>query len=496
MPPDANASVVICGGGPVGLMLAVELRTHGVGVTVLERLADVDRRVKAGAIHGRAAEMLDRRGLTERVRDVQHEFLAKMPGRGGAGGRPMPRGHFAGLWELRESGYPSAPTAFVPQDRLEEILAERATELGADVRREHALADYVQDSEGVTVTVDGPSGQYELPASHLVGADGGRSLVRKLGGFAFPGTEGIITGYQALVELDDPEFSPRGWTRHPGGLMVNGPAPGRILMVEFDGPPPDRDAPVTLDELQAAARRITGTGVTLTSASSRTRFTDNARLADSYRSGRVLLAGDAAHVHSPFGGQGLLLGLGDAANLGWKLALVARGGAPDALLDTYTAERRPVAAQVLDNTRAQVALLRPGPHVDALRDIVTRLLRHDDANRDLTDMITGAAVRYDLGSGQDLVGRAYAPDLTVRTATGDEPRLAELQRSGRGLLIAADKPQAHTAAPWAGRVDIVTGDCDLAPGSSILIRPDGFVAWTSDDAEPLEDVLTRWFGTR
>ncbi|MEV4252652.1 FAD-dependent monooxygenase, partial [Spirillospora sp. NPDC049652] len=332
-----------------------------------------------------------------------------------------------------------------------------------------------------------------LRAGHLVGADGGRSPVRKLGGFAFPGTDGIITGYQAIAEPDDPDFAPRGWTRFPGGLMVNGPVPGRLLMVEFDGPPADRDAPVTLAEVQAAARRITGTDVTLRSASSLTRFTDNARLADTYRDGRVLLAGDAAHVHSPFGGQGLLLGLGDAANLGWKLALVARGEAPDALLDTYTEERRPVAARVLDNTRAQVALLHPGPHVDALREIVTRLLDHDDANRYLTGLITGTDVRYDLDSPQDLVGRCYAPDTTVRTP-GGEVRLAALQRSGRGVLIAVDDAHAAEAAGWTGRVDVVTGSCDLAPGASVLVRADGVVAWTSDDPAPLADALTRWYG--
>ncbi|GAA2125483.1 FAD-dependent monooxygenase [Actinomadura napierensis] len=452
--------------------------------------------MKAGAIHGRAAEMLDRRGLTEAVARVQREVMAglgKPARRGGAAGGPVVRGHFAGIWALRETPYPAAGLTMIPQDRLEEVLAEHAAGLGADIRRQHDLAGYEQDDTGVTVTVDGPDGPYELHAGHLAGADGGRSRVRKLGGFAFPGTDGVITGHQALADLDDPDFAPRGWTRFPGGLMVNGPVPGRLLMVEFDGPPADRDAPVTLEEVQAATRRITGTRITLRSASSLTRFTDNARLAGTYRDRRVLLLGDAAHVHSPFGGQGLLLGLGDAANLGWKLALVARGEAPDALLDTYTEERRPVAARVLDNTRAQVALLRPGPHVDALREIVTRMLDHDDANRYLTGLITGTDVRYDLGSAQDLVGRCYAPETTVRTP-GGEVRLADLQRSGRGLVITADDAHAAEAADWAGRVDVVTGSCDLAPGASILVRADGFVAWTSDDATPLGDTLTRWFG--
>ncbi|WP_433465441.1 FAD-dependent monooxygenase [Spirillospora sp. CA-128828] len=485
--------VVIAGGGPVGLALAVELRLHGVETVVLERLAEVDRRTKAGAVHGRAAEMLDRRGLTGRIAEVQEALLAGRPTpahRGGVGG-PQPRGHFAGIWVLRETSHPTADVMMIPQDRLEEILAAHAAELGADIRRGHELVRYEQDATGVTVTADGPDGRYELRAGHLVGADGGRSPVRKLGGFTFPGTDGIITGYQAIAEPDDPGFAPRGWTRFPSGLMVNGPVPGRLLMVEFDGPPADRDAPVTLDEIQAAARRITGTQVTLKSASSMTRFTDNARIADTYRSGRVLLAGDAAHVHSPFGGQGLLLGLGDAVNLGWKLALVARGEAPDELLDTYTRERHPVAERVLDNTRAQVALMRPGPHVDALREMFSLLLHHDDANRHLTGMISGADIRYDLGSAQDLVGRCYPPDLTVRLPTGEEQRLAALQRSGRALLIAT---RDRSAGGWEGRLDTVIGSCDLAPGASILVRPDGFVAWTSDDPVPLDEALTRWSG--
>ncbi|HEU5028101.1 MAG TPA: FAD-dependent monooxygenase [Spirillospora sp.] len=491
-----HTEVVIAGAGPAGLALAVELRTHGVEVIVLERLAEVDRRAKAGAIHGRAAEMLDRRGLGGAIARVQESIMAalgKPAHRGGRGGGPAAQGHFAGIWALREAPYATAGFTLIPQDRLEEVLAEHAAELGAEIRRRHELVGYEQDGAGVTLTVDGPEGRYELRAGHLAGADGGRSRVRKLGGFAFPGTDGIITGYQALCEPDDPDFAPRGWNRYPGGLLVNGPVPGRLLMVEFDGPPADRDAPVTLDEVQAAARRITGTDVALRSAASLTRFTDNARLADAYRDGRVLLVGDAAHVHSPFGGQGLLLGIGDAVNLGWKLALVARGDAPDALLDTYTEERRPVAARVLDNTRAQVALLRPGPHVDALRDIFTRMLDHDGANRYLTGLITGSDVRYDLGSAQDLVGRCYAPDTAVRTAGGDV-RLADLQRTGRGVVIAADEAHAAVAAGWAGRVDVVAGTSELAPGASILVRADGFVAWTSDDPAPLEDALTRWYG--
>ncbi|MBO2453575.1 FAD-dependent monooxygenase [Actinomadura barringtoniae] len=622
--------IVIAGGGPVGLMLASELRLYGIETIVLERLTEIDRRTKAGGIQGRAAEMLDRRGLSDPLQEAHERFMASIkmnrpphpgadkagapntpagskalapsggndglgnaeggsgepdgraggetgggPGgpdggaggssgsagggeghRGGPGGgvggtssgagglggamsgpgdRPdgsggglgggtgegvdgtggaaggtgggpgggvggrvgrggaamaalMRRGHFAGIWALRESSYETAPGIFVPQHVLEQELERHAIALGVELRRGHAIVSYEQDGDGVTLHVEGPDGPYSLNAGWLVGADGGRSLVRKQGGFAFPGTDGIITGYQAVVELDDPEFVPRGWNRCPGGLMVNGPTPGRILCVEFDGPPADRDSEITLDELQAAVRRITGTTVTLSSPTSLTRFTDNARLADDYRSGRVLLAGDAAHVHSPFGGQGLNLGLGDAVNLGWKLALVARGEAQDELLDTYTAERRPIAERVLDNTRAQVALLQPGPHTDALREIFTRMLDFDDANAYLTDLMNGAGIRYELDSRTDAVGRSFAFDLTVNTAEG-ELRVADLMRSGRGLLIGD-----HDIAPWADRVDVVSGSSPKAPSCSLLIRPDGFVAWVTEEPTPLNEALTRWFG--
>ncbi|MQY05346.1 FAD-dependent monooxygenase [Actinomadura macrotermitis] len=476
--------VVVIGAGPVGLLLAGELALHGARAIVLERNTEVDRRVKAGAMHGRAAELLDRRGLTGRLTEVQRELFAGMPRP--TGGGPKPRGHFAGLFALRESAFTASPAFLIPQDRLEEVLAEHAAGLGVDVRRGHALASFEQDADGVTLTVDGPDGRYGLRTPWLVGADGGRSPVRKGSGIAFPGTDGIITGYQGMVEIDDPDFVPRGWNRCPGGLMVNGPVPGRILVVEFDGPPADRDAPVTLAEVQAAVRRVTGTEVTLKSASSLTRFTDNARLADDYRAGRVLLAGDAAHVHSPFGGQGLNLGLGDAANLGWKLALVARGDAPARLLDTYTAERRPVAAQVLDNTRAQVALLQPGPHTGALREIFARMLDHDDANRYLTDLITGAGVRHDLGSARDEVGRVQPPDLTAGGR-----RVADLHHAGGGVLV-TDDPAA--AAGWADRVTAVPGPCEGIDAGTVLIRPDGVVAWATGDPGTPAEALARWFG--
>ncbi|MFD0634807.1 FAD-dependent monooxygenase [Catenulispora yoronensis] len=319
--------VVVVGGGPVGLMVACELRLSGVETVVLERLTEVDQRAKAGAIQGRGVEALDRRGLGDRLRALGGEQLRQFVERLRANGL---RGHFAGMWVLRESDYGEERMLPVPQQALEAVLAERAAELGVEVRRGQVLHGWEQDADGVTLTLQGPDSDepYELRADWLVGADGGRSTVRKGGSFAFPGTDGVITGYQAIADIDDPEFLPRGWNRTATGFAVNGPTPGRLLLVEFDGPPADRDAPVTVEEFQGALRRISGADVTVHSVSSVTRFTDNARQADTYREGRVLLAGDAAHIHSPFGGQGLNLGLGDAVNLGWKLALVARAGPP------------------------------------------------------------------------------------------------------------------------------------------------------------------------
>ncbi|AHH96802.1 FAD-dependent monooxygenase [Kutzneria albida] len=462
------SSVVVVGGGPVGLMLACELALNHVRPIVLERLTEIDRRPKAGAVTGRGAELLDRRGLTPpdagawpfTPRPVHPDSLL-------AKGKPG-AGHFAGMFVL--TGGPG--TVMIPQQQLEADLAACAVELGVDLRRGHTLVDLD--------TVQGPDGRYELDADWIVGCDGGRSSVRKLAGFGFPGTDGISTGYQAVVELDDPEFHPHGWFRKEHGLLVHGPMPGRVMTLEFDGPPLHRDSEITREELQRSLRRLSGTQVQVTEVRAVTRFTDNARQADSYRRGRVLLAGDAAHVHSPWGGPGLRLGLCDAVNLGWKLAAVARGLAGADLLDTYTVERHPVAARALELQRASVALLSPGPHVSALRDVVSGLLDHEDANR----WLTAAMGDLDLGP--------FCPDLSLDGG----PRVGELQRTGRGLLLdLADDPGLRAVAEgWSDRVEVVTGRCEQVSDRALLVRPDGQIAWRSGDAEPLREQLTRWFG--
>ncbi|MCK2244907.1 MULTISPECIES: FAD-dependent monooxygenase [unclassified Crossiella] len=491
--------VIVVGAGPTGLMLACELRTHGAEVLVLERLAEPSQVIKAGAINTRTADTLARHGLLSEVRRAVAVNLAKFIELLRSRDPDLPEdyrppafgGHFAGLTGLDLARLdltdpdlsPRSAEGVYPmtQQEVEAILGGWAARLGVPVRRGVELAGFSQDADGVTVTL--ASGE-RLRGSHLVGCDGGRSQVRKQGGFAFPGTPATITAYQAMVELDDPAALSLGWQHLPGGVLVWGPTPGRLLTVELDGPPADRDAPITAAELTRAVRRVSGTEVTVTGVKTATRFTDNARQVPDYRDRRVLLAGDAAHVHAPFGGQGLNLGLQDAANLGWKLAAVATGTAPDALLDTYTAERHPAAAFVLRMTRAQVAAMRPTPQAGALREVITDLMDTVDGNQYLTKFIAGQHTRYDLGGGHELTGRFAPPlDLPIHPGwvladlTGD-PALAEL--AGREIRVfpARDPLRPELAA--------------------VLIRPDGYVAWAADrdrpDQEGLLTALDTWFG--
>jgi 2-polyprenyl-6-methoxyphenol hydroxylase-like FAD-dependent oxidoreductase len=496
--------VVVVGGGPVGLMLACELGMHGVSVLVLEQLTEIEWRPKAEGITGRAVDILDRRALMQSVPEPSSTLGPEQEQRVLAGEREpdslMPKAfpgarHFASMFVLR----PEAPDILAPQQLLEQELAERAAELGVEVRRGHQVTDFTQDEGGVTVAVSGPDGPYEVRGSWLAGCDGGRSTVRKLSGIGFPGTDGVTTGYRAFAEVDDPHFHLPGWFRKDRGLLVYEESPPRFITLEFDGPPADRNAPITAEELQGALRRLSGTWVTVTALGAITRFTDNARQAETYRSGRVLLVGDAAHVHSHWSGPGLRLGLGDAVNLGWKLAAQVAGWAPDDLLDTYTGERHPLGVRTLEVQRASIALMRPGPHVDALRGIVEELLLRDEANQQLTALVDDLHIRYDIGiplEEHPLLGH-YSPDLDLKLPDGSATRVAELQRSGRALLLdlAGDPVLQETAAPWSDRVDVVAARCADPPADALLIRPDGYVAWTAPaGTETLLRALTRWFG--
>lgn len=513
--PDTEVEVVVAGGGPVGLMLACELALPKVGVVVLERLTEVDATIKAGAINTPTAESLYRRGLLPALEEVQREalerfasFLRQREAAGADGVAQPPRfaGHFAGIMlrgdlldaddpDFHAAG-PADDVGLVPQAALERLLADHAAELGVTVRRGVELTGFDAAADQVTVrTADGV-----LRAGWLVGCDGGRSTVRRLAGFPFPGTPPEITGHQALVEMTGGEGLKAGWNGTDTGIYAHGPLPGRILTVEFDGPPADRGAPVTAEELQASLRHTSGVDVTVTKVLTATRFTDNARQVPDYRRGRVLLAGDAAHVHAPFGGQGLNLGIGDAVNLGWKLAATVQGWAPEDLLDTYSAERHPLGAWVLEWTRAQVALMRPESHARALRGVLTELAGTVDATAFFAKRISGVLHRLDLPGDHPLTGRS-APDLLFSDGT----RLGDRLRSGGGLLLdlADDSALRGRASGYADRVRVLTARTTGPAPAGLLVRPDGCTAWAVDAApgdgapaslDGLDDALRRWFG--
>jgi 2-polyprenyl-6-methoxyphenol hydroxylase-like FAD-dependent oxidoreductase len=491
--------VLVAGAGPVGLMLATELRLAGARVLVAERREEVDTSVKAGGINTASAEAFERRGLLPALEAVLQPLFPDAPEAGLR--KPQSVGHFGGIQvpadpvdeedpTLRGRG-PAGPYLQVPQFEVERVLGQRAAELGVEVRRGVEVRGFDADEAGVTVHLEGRG---DVRVAWLVGCDGGRSLIRRLAGFEFPGTDPEITGRQAVATVAGAEPLGRGWQHTPTGVYVYRP-PNRVVTVEFDGPPADRQAPVTAAEIEDSLRRVSGVDVRVTDVISAARYTDNARQATNYRRGRVFLAGDAAHVHSPFSGQGLNLGLGDAVNLGWKLAATVQGWAPDGLLDTYTSERHPIGAWVLDWTRAQVAVMRGDANSRALRSVVTDLLGTRDGATYYVKRVSGLWLRYDLGDGHPLVG-ATMPSLRLDDGT----RLADHTHDGRALLVdlAGDDRLAAAAKPYAGRLELVRGGSDGAGVSGLLVRPDGFVAWASADgaSDPvgLEAALTRWLG--
>ncbi|QUN17213.1 FAD-dependent monooxygenase [Nocardia seriolae] len=499
---NETRDVVVAGAGPVGLMLACELRLAGVDVLVVERLTEPDMTIKAGGINTPVAQALTRRGLLPHLRAAHEATMARMAGMFG-GAKPAPArrpvgGHFAGimLWgdklDTEDPAFadlgPAAEYRFVDQQAIEAMLAERAAELGVPIRRGVEITGFTDDGVGVSVEC----GEHRIRASWLVGCDGGRSTVRKLAGYEFPGLDPEITGRQALVEMTGAENVPLGWQTTPTGIFVNGPVPGRFLTVELDGPPADRTTPITTAELEASFERVTGVKVSISKVYSATRFTDNTRQVPDYRRGRILLAGDAAHVHSPFGGQGLNLGIGDAANLGWKLAAVIRGRSPESLLDTYSRERHPIGAWVLDWTRAQVALMRTDPRSRALRSVVADLLDTRDGATLIAKRISGVEHRYDLGGDDPLVGRA-TPDFDLADGT----HLSDHFASGKAVLLdLTDSPELRAeATPWSDRLELLTTKpAQPREPLSLLIRPDGIIAWSSATPHTLTQALTRWLG--
>ncbi|MER7282334.1 FAD-dependent monooxygenase [Dactylosporangium sp. NPDC000244] len=464
---------IVVGAGPVGLFLAAELRRYGVDVVVLERLAEPSQQIKAGSVGPSSAEVFDQRGLLERFPSPDPAVLAAV-----GSGRPL--GHFAGLWLLRGAPELRTMPVFAQQPQVEAVLESYARELGVPVLRGYEVTGLA--GERVEVTHAGSA--TTVTGRFVVGCDGGRSTVRRLAGFGFEGTPATITGRQALVDIAEPNPLAKGWNRTGTGMIVDGPGPQRVLTVEFDGPPADRDRPLDRAEIEASLRRVSGTDVVVESLVTGTRWTDNTRLATTYRRGGVLLAGDAAHVHPPFGGQGLNLGFQDAANLGWKLAATIAGWAPEGLLDTYGDERAPVAAAALANTRAQIALMRPDPQTSALRELFADLLAYDEPNAHLSRLMTGVDRPYPIASDHPAAGRVVA-DRPVGSS-----RLYELLRAPGGLLLDAtpDGAGARAASAWAGRVSAVPGP------ENLLIRPDGVVAWGGATLDGLDKALETWFG--
>ncbi len=467
--------VTVVGAGPTGVMLAGELRLHGVRVVVLEREAAPTPVVRALGLHARSIEVLDQRGLLA-------PFLAL--------GTQYPVGGFAGISKPAPDPLDTAHPYLlgIPQTTTERLLTEHATDLGVEIRRGSELVGLSQDDGGVTAELaDGTL----VRSRYLVGCDGGRSTVRTLLGVGFPGEPARREWLSAEVELTAPAEQVAAVvtevreTQKGFGVGPSGEGLYRVV-VPAEGVTEDRAVPPTLAEVQQRLRVVAGTDFGVHAARWLSRFGDATRQAERYRTGRVLLAGDAAHVHPPTGGQGLNLGLQDAFNLGWKLAAEVDGWAPDGLLDSYHTERHPVAADVLTTSRAVAELLSTEPGPRAVRRLVSELMDLEEVNRFLVEKVTAIGIRYDFGAAHRLVGRRLR-DVALRSG-----RLYALMHAGRGLLL--DQTGRLSVAGWADRVDHVVDVSDEVGAPAALLRPDGHVAWVGDDQQELLSHLPRWFG--
>ncbi|POX52542.1 FAD-dependent oxidoreductase [Streptomyces sp. Ru71] len=469
--------VLIAGGGPTGLMLAAELRLHDVHVVVLEKLTEPTAESRGRGLHVRSVEMTDQRGLLDRFLAAGEKF--QVGGFFGGIHKPWPKG--------MDTAHPYGLSILQPV--TERLLRERALELGAELRLGCEVVGLAQDPDGVTVELaDGT----RLRSRYLVGCDGGRSTVRKQLGVPFPGEPAkveTLLGDMEMTEDQDTVTAVVAEVRKTElrfGVIPNGDGVYRVGVPAGEVAEEGADAP-TLEEFRQRLRAVAGTDFGVHSPRWLSRFGDATRQAERYRVGRVLLAGDAAHIHPPTGGQGLNLGIQDAFNLGWKLAAEVAGWAPEGLLDSYHTERHPVGAAVLDNTRAQMTLLGTDPGAVALRGLLSRLMDFEEVNRYMTETAFAVNVRYDLGEGHELLGRRLR-DVQLKSG-----RLYELMHDGRGLLL--DRTGALSVAGWADRVDHVVDAAEELDVTAVLLRPDGYVAWVGEDQRDLLGSLRKWFGS-
>ncbi|MFI6684483.1 rifampin monooxygenase [Streptomyces sp. NPDC050485] len=476
--------VIVVGGGPTGLMLAAELRLHDVHVVVLEKQAEQTKETRGRGLHVRSVEVMDQRGLLDR-------FLA-------SGEKFSVGGFFGGIhkpWpEQLDTAHPYGLT--VPQPVTERLLNARALELGAEIRRGCEVVGLSQpeDGAGAGVTVELADGT-RLRSRYLVGCDGGRSAVRKLLGVGFPGEPAKVETLLGDMEMTEDQETVAAVvaevrkTQLHFGTIPNGDGTYRVI-VPADGVAAGRATAPTLEEFKQQLRAFAGTDFGVHSPRWLSRFGDATRQAERYRVGRVLLAGDAAHIHPPVGGQGLNLGVQDAFNLGWKLAAAVNGWAPEGLLDSYHAERHPVGGRVLDRARAQITLMGADPGATALRELFSKLMDFEEVNRCVTGMVTAVDIRYDFGEdeGHELVGRRLR-DVRLK----EQGRLYELMHGGRGLLLDQTGGQLSVTG-WADRVDHVVDVSEELDAPAVLLRPDGHVVWVGEDQRDLLGHLPKWFG--
>lgn len=486
-----DAEVIVAGAGPTGMMLAGELRLAGIDVIVLERLERRTGESRGLGFTARTMEVFDQRGLLPRFGEIEISN----------------QGHFGGLpvdFGLLDGAHQAAKT--IPQSQTETVLEEWVTALGGDIRRGHEVIAVKDEGDSVTVEARGAQGVERFTAPYLVGCDGGRSTVRKAAGFDFPGTAATMEMFLADVRGLDLEPRMIGETL-PGGMIMVGHLPGgitRLIVCERGAPPRRRTAPPEYEEVAAAWKRLTGDDISHGEPVWVSSFGDATRQVTEYVRGRVLLAGDAAHIHLPAGGQGMNTGIQDAVNLGWKLAAVVRGRSPESLLETYHSERHQVGRRLLMNTQAQGLLFLSGPEMQPLREVMTELIQYPEVSRHLAAMVSGLEIHYDVGGGTNPLLGHRMPHVDLVRPDGSPTGSTQALHRARGVLLDLEDNAVlrRRAAGWRDRVDVVTATPQgaraverLAGSSAVLVRPDGYVAWAAPGSHAdLPMALERWFG--